>query len=120
MSAFSARHTVADLPGWVGAGVHCGVTERKCSKCRAVIQTATALMCAGCGAILPGQHIQVQSAPSAGIVRQPITVGRGAPARPRCWLGWPGRDPVGACSAGGGWVGRGQDKQDPANSESMT
>jgi hypothetical protein len=22
--------------------------------------------------------------------------------------------------AGGGWVGRGQDKQDPANSESMT
>ena len=45
------------------------MTDRKCSKCRAIAQTATALVCAACGAILPGQHIQVQPASSAGIVR---------------------------------------------------
>jgi hypothetical protein len=28
--------------------------------------------------------------------------------------------PLALAEAGGGWVGRGQDKQDPANSESMT
>jgi hypothetical protein len=32
-------------------------------------QTATALASVACGAILPGQHIQVQPTPSVGIVR---------------------------------------------------
>ena len=41
-------------------------------------------------------------------------------ARPRRWPGWPAGTPLALAEAGGGWVGRGQDKQDPANSESMT
>ena len=31
-----------------------------------------------------------------------------------------GGTPLALAEAGGGWVGRGQDKQDPANSESVT
>ena len=50
-----------------------------------------------------------------------VTMRNDVEARPASALALlAGEGPVGACGGRGGWVGRGQDKQDPANSESVT
>ena len=65
------------------AGTILGVTERRCSRCRAVLQAGTSLLCAACAAFVPIQHHAGPAHPTAIVVSlRSATQVSSAPIRP--------------------------------------